>query len=75
MSKIIIYDNKNILIAELDRTETIKKECYDEMAYSKEYAVFFKEHKIINSNSLRKQLKKIEQILKYHKDKKEVKNA
>ena len=77
MSKIIIYDNKNILIADLDRTES-KKERQDfdvagyknpVEAYHNEYVAIFKEYKIIRSFSLKKQLKKIEKIFKYHKDK------
>lgn len=65
MSKIIIYDNKNILIANLDRTEKIK---INEMEV--EHSAIFKEYKILHSISLRKQLKKIEKIFKYHREKK-----
>ncbi len=81
MSKIIIYDNKNILIADLDRTET-KRERQDfnvagykkpATVYHNEYAAIFKEYKIIHSISLKQQLKKIEKIFKYHKEKKKVK--
>lgn len=78
MSKIIIYDNKNILIADLDRTETRRKKQDFEVAKNKdknpvsifynEYAAIFKEYKIIHSISLKKQLKKIEKIFKYHKE-------
>lgn len=74
MSKIIIYDNKNILVADLDRTETIKERNEAEISVnSYEYLAIFKEYKIINSNSLRKQLKRIEKIFKYHKSKKKTK--
>lgn len=76
MSKIIIYDNKNILIADLDRTESkrepIEKEKllknYPVTAFELEHAAIFKEYKIIHSFSLKKQLKKIEKIFKYHKE-------
>ncbi len=67
MSKIIIYDNKNILIADLDRTETIKKE--DNMISTKYFAAYFEKYRLIHSFSLKKQLKKIEKIFKYHKEK------
>lgn len=75
MSKIIIYDNKNILIANLDRTET-KREPTEHLYKNKpivvepetEHAAIFKEYKIIHSFSLKKQLKKIEKIFKYHKE-------
>lgn len=74
MSKIIIYDNKNILIANLDRTET-KRERIEKLLINspetiieKEYAAIFKEYKIIQSVSLKKQLRKIEKIFKYHKE-------
>lgn len=76
MSKIIIYDNKNILIANLDRTETKRKRQdfdvagykYPATVYHNEYAAIFKEYKIIHSFSLKKQLRKIEKIFKYHKE-------
>lgn len=78
MSRIIIYDNKNILIADLDRTETKRKKQDIEVANNKdkapvsifhnEYAAIFKKYKIIHSISLKKQLKKIEKIFKYHKE-------
>lgn len=78
MSKIIIYDNKNILIADLDRTETKREKRDFEVANNKdkapvsvfhnEYAAIFKGYKIIHSFSLKKQLKKIEKIFKYHKE-------
>lgn len=74
MSKIIIYDNKNILIADLERTET-KKEPIDKLlqnklaiAFETEYAAIFKDYKIIHSFSFKKQLRKIEKIFKYHKE-------
>ena len=79
MSKIIIYDNKNILIADLVKTET-KREREDFNAagyknlatsYHNKYSVIFTEYKIIHSFSLKKQLKKIEKIFKYHKEEKE----
>ncbi len=79
MSKIIIYDNKNILIADLDRTESRKKRHDFESAnneskepvsiFEYEYRAIFKEYKLIHSISLKKQLKKIEKIFKYHKEK------
>lgn len=76
MSKIIIYDNKNILIANLERTET-KKEPIDkllqnkpEIAFETEYAAIFKDYKIIHSFSLKKQLRKIENVFKYNREKK-----
>lgn len=76
MSKIIIYDNKNILIANLERTET-KKEPIDKLlqnkpgiAFETEYAAIFKDYKIIHSFSLKKQLRKIENVFKYHREKK-----
>ena len=76
MSKIIIYDNKNILIANLDRTESKKERKDFDVAgyknpatvYHTEYAAIFTEYKIIHSLSL-----KIEKIFKYHKEKKNVK--
>lgn len=74
MSKIIIYDNKNILIANLDRTETKREPIeklfrnYPTTTFETEHAAIFKEYKIIHSFSLKKQLKKIEKIFKYHKE-------
>ena len=78
MSKIIIYDNKNILIADLERTEnrserrnyTIAKDTGIEPVtkIEIEFAAIFKEYKLINSISLKKQLKKIEKIFKYHQE-------
>lgn len=74
MSKIIIYDNKNILIANLDRIETKREQIEKllinspETIIEKEYAAIFKEYKIIQSVSLKKQLRKIEKIFKYHKE-------
>lgn len=79
MSKIIIYDNKNILIADLDRTES-KREPIQKLfknspatVFEVEYAAIFKEYKIIHSFSLKRQLKKIEKIVKYHKEREESK--
>lgn len=77
MSKIIIYDNEKILIADLDRTETKKERSNFDVANYKnpvtvannEYAAIFKEYRLIRSFSLKKQLKKIEKIFKYHKNK------
>lgn len=78
MAKLIIYDNKNILVADLDRTEnrsegrnyTIAKDTGIEPVtkIEIEYAAIFKEYKLIHSISLKKQLKKIEKIFKYHKE-------
>lgn len=80
MSKIIIYDNKNILIANLNRTEKRKdekfcksygfseKSCKKVKVENGEYAAIFNEFKILRSSSLKKQLKKIEKIFKYHKE-------
>ncbi len=76
MSKIIIYDNKNILIADLDRTESKKgRQDFDVAGYKNpatvyhtEYAAIFTKYKIIHSFSLKKQLRKIEKIFKYHKE-------
>ena len=74
MAKLIIYDNKNILVADLDRTEnrsegrnyTIAKDPGIEPVtkIEIEYAAIFKEYKLIHSISLKKQLKKIEKIVK-----------
>lgn len=78
MSKIIIYDNKNILIANLDKTETKRKK-HDleiegrrgiDLVYHNQYSAIFTEYKILHSVSLRKQLKKVEKILKYHREEK-----
>lgn len=78
MSKIIIYDNKNILIADLDRTESKRERHEFDPAkykspitfYYNEYAAIFKEYRVVHSISLKKQLKKIEKIFKYHKEEK-----
>lgn len=73
MSKIIIYDNKNILIAELEGK--IEQEIIGEIITQKQYirqvryTANFREYKIISSFSLQKQLKKIENIFKYHRRK------
>ncbi len=79
MSKVIIYDNKNILIADLDRTESKRERQDFQVAnninkapvsiYNTEYAAIFTEYKLLHSFSLKKQLKKIEKIFKYHKEK------
>lgn len=71
MSKIIIYDNKNFLIAELQ--EKVEKETSLELTTSKyleknTYTAKFSEFKLISSISLKKQLRKIEKIFKYHKE-------
>lgn len=80
MAKLIIYDNKNTLVADLDRTESRKIRHEFEIAnnaqkgpisvFEYEYKAIFKEYKIIHSFSLKKQLKKIEKIFKYHKERK-----
>lgn len=80
MSKIIIFDNEKILIAELDRTETKKEMDYSKTElglgnYNTEavrncHSAIFYDFKVIYSISLKKQLKRIEKILKYHKEKK-----
>lgn len=72
MSKIIIYDNKNILIAELEGK--IEQETIGEIITQKQYirqvryTANFREYKLISSFSLQKQLKKIEKIFKFHKE-------
>ncbi len=80
MSKIIIYDNKNILIANLKRTESKKEPINDYIVannkkpttvFYNEYAAVFTEYKIIHSFSIKKQLKKIEKIFKHHKENKD----
>lgn len=79
MSKIIIYDNKNFLIADLEGK--VERRLINEETIEKDYAVIkkyeciakFGEFRIIHSISLKKQLKKIERIFKYHKEKKNVK--
>lgn len=78
MSKIIIYDNKKLLIADLERTENRTRNYLHECANYKipqietqyEFAAIFRKYKIIHSISLKKQLKKIEKIMKYHKERK-----
>ena len=79
MAKLIIYDNKNILIADLDRTENRSERLNYNVAKDTKiepvtiienaFVAIFKEYKLIHSISLKKQLKKIEKILKYHKEK------
>lgn len=72
MSKIIIYDNKNILIANLEGR--VEREKTGEIITNKQhiieykYTVNFREFKLISSISLKKQLRKIEKIFKYHKE-------
>ena len=72
MSKIIIYDNKNFLIAELEGRVEKEKTLNYASKYLEEnkYTAKFSDFKLISSISLRKQLKKIEKIFKYHKEKK-----
>ena len=62
MSKIIIYDNKNFLIAELNGKVDKEKEST--------YIAKFSKYRLIHSISLKKQLRKIEKIFRYHKEKK-----
>lgn len=64
MAKVVIYDKEKILIAELERMEKIKNK-----SLQSEYIAKFKEYKILHSISLKKQLKQIEKIFKYHKEK------
>ena len=64
MSKIIIFNKENILIAELEG----KIEEKDEMKVAK-----FKEYKLIKSNTIQKLLRKMEKVIKYHKRKGEKK--
>lgn len=70
MSKIIIYDNKNFLIAELQ--EKVEKETSLELTSKylekNTYTAKFSEFKLISSISLKKQLRKIEKIFKCHKE-------
>lgn len=77
MSKIIIYDNEKMLIAELDRTNTKREVEYYESfnqnankVIKNEHSAIFYDFKVIHSKSLKKHLKKLEKILKYHKEKK-----
>ncbi len=58
MSKIIIFNNKDILIATLDG----KIEEKDKLKIAK-----FKEYKLIQSDTIQKLLRKIEKVIKYHK--------
>jgi len=60
MSKIIIFNNKDILIANLDG----KIEEKDKLKIVK-----FKEYKLIQSDTIQKLLRKIEKVAKYHKRK------
>ncbi len=72
MSKIIIYDNKNILIAELDG-KVVKEAVLDEDRpqdiVKNKYTARFNTYKLVHSNSLQREIKKIEKIFKYHKEK------
>lgn len=71
MSKIIIYDNKNFLIAELDG-KVIKEAVLDEDKpqdiVENKYTARFSTYKLVHSNSLKREIKKIEKIFKYHKE-------
>lgn len=69
MSKIIIYNNRNILIANLNGEVKSNQEKINECVTKNNYTAHFSEFKMIHSISLRKQLKKIEKIFKYHKEK------
>ncbi len=64
MSKIIIFNKENILIAKLEG----KIEDKEKLKVAK-----FKEYRLIKSNTIQKLLRKIEKVVKYHK-KKESKN-
>lgn len=66
MSKIIIYDDKNFLIGKLDGKVEKKT---DKTKENTEFIAHFSKYKIVNSVSLKKQLKKIEDIFKYHRKK------
>lgn len=73
MSKIIIYDDKNFLIAELDgkvEKEVISDKKKFNYIIKNKYIATFSSYKLIHSYTLRKQLKKIEKIFKFHKEKK-----
>lgn len=61
MPKIIIWDNKNILIAELEGKIENSKSCK---------IAKFKKYKLLQSQTIRKQLKKIETVIKYLRKKK-----
>lgn len=58
MIKIIIFNDKDILIAELEGK--VKDE--NKMKIAK-----FKEYKLLKSNTVEKLLKKMEKAIKYHK--------
>lgn len=58
MSKIIIFNNKDILIADLEG----KIEEENKMKVAK-----FKDYKLLQSATVQKLLKKIEKVIKYHK--------
>ena len=74
MSKLVIYDDKNILIADLDKTDKrivkSKKEIKGVPVNYIEtiYAAYFKDYKLISSQSAQKEIKKLEKRLKYHKE-------
>lgn len=59
MAKIIIYDGKNFLIGNLNKKVENK---------NNEYIAHFCKDKVIQSNLLKQQLKKIEKTFKYHKE-------
>lgn len=68
MSKIIIYDNKNnILIADLDGRVAVEHKKINEYITENEYKANFRKCKIIQSESARKHIRRIEKIFKYHK--------
>lgn len=58
MSKIIIFNNKDILIANLEG----KIEEENKVKIAK-----FKDYKLFKSNTVQKLLKKIEKAIKYHR--------
>ena len=71
MAKIIIYDDKNIMIAKLEHTKKIGKTANaDNRKVNIEtmHVAYFKNFKIVNSGRIRKNLKKIEKHAKYHKE-------
>lgn len=70
MAKLIIYDEKNIMIAELNHVKKIGKTAnIDGKSVKAEilHAAYFKNFEIVNSERIRKNLKKIEKNAKYHK--------
>lgn len=71
MAKIIIYDDKNIMIAELKKTEKIGKTANvsnEKVNIETMHVAYFQDFKIVNSERIRKNLKKIEKNAKYHKE-------